>query len=492
MLKAEQRRWCGVSCTMPSPCYLPAVRCFEPCCTCTCLAASYCVIVLVQDLEVPDKLRQKADVLLGAAYVKARQPPPDTWLVKPALHFKAGGGGASGGGKGKKRRSSQAGGRAEESTPVGSMEAAAAAAAASDAAVDSVAEQQGNQQDDQQQHQQQQQQHDGPSAADITPATAKRNAAQADPACLDSAGTAKRSRLSVQQPEPSLQLHGSTPASGPDSLAAATVAAAAAAAAGEEADGNAQCDGNASAAGTNDAAAAAAGSGNDSRSTTKFSVQPGEVVWVQTKSNPPWPALVITSEEATDFSVEVKNPRYAQVRLMFAAAAEDACCLSKPCDIAHSTPYRGVCEQTGLVAAASTACMQLTAQHRCLRKAPAPAQQPTAPVCFKLLSAAQVCLQYFGDYSRARVSASSLLPCTVALQQRLWLPTVLNRKKGFARTVNSYIIGLREFITYCKVRVDWVHSTLPCLVVRYETHQMPQICPGIYTCQDRMLLACAT
>jgi hypothetical protein len=65
----------------------------------------------------------------------------------------------------------------------------------------------------------------------------------------------------------------------------------------------------------------------------------------------------------------------------------------------------------------------------------------------------QVCIQYFGDYSRARVPVSCLIPTKVALQQRLWLKTVLiNRKEAnWVNQVKSYRIGLREFITYCKV-----------------------------------------
>jgi hypothetical protein len=56
--------------------------------------------------------------------------------------------------------------------------------------------------------------------------------------------------------------------------------------------------------------------GSSSSSTVKFSVLPGEVVWVQTKGNPPWPALVITAEEAADFSVDCRQPRVAQVRML--------------------------------------------------------------------------------------------------------------------------------------------------------------------------------
>lgn len=64
-------------------------------------------------------------------------------------------------------------------------------------------------------------------------------------------------------------------------------------------------------------------------------------------------------------------------------------------------------------------------------------------------------IQYFGDYSRSRVPVSCLIPTGVALQQRLWLTTVLTNRKqsNWVNQVKSYRIGLREFITYCKVRV---------------------------------------
>jgi hypothetical protein len=58
------------------------------------------------------------------------------------------------------------------------------------------------------------------------------------------------------------------------------------------------------------------GGGGGSSSAVKFSVLPGEVVWVQTKGNAPWPALVITAEEAVDFSVDVRQQRVAQVRII--------------------------------------------------------------------------------------------------------------------------------------------------------------------------------
>jgi hypothetical protein len=67
-----------------------------------------------------------------------------------------------------------------------------------------------------------------------------------------------------------------------------------------------------------------------------------------------------------------------------------------------------------------------------------------------------VCIQYFGDYSRARVPVSCLIPTKAALQQRLWLKTVLiNRKEAnWVTQVKTYRIGLREFITYCKVHTQ--------------------------------------
>ncbi|WIA30589.1 hypothetical protein OEZ86_000671 [Tetradesmus obliquus] len=85
---------------------------------------------------------------------------------------------------------------------------------------------------------------------------------------------------------------------------------------------------------------------------------------------PPWPALVITSEEATDFSIA-----QGQARLP------------------------------------------------------------------------QVCVQHFGDYTRARVSPASLLPTAVVLEQRLWLD-LLARKPS--RLVSTYRLSLKELITYCK------------------------------------------
>jgi hypothetical protein len=45
-----------------------------------------------------------------------------------------------------------------------------------------------------------------------------------------------------------------------------------------------------------------------------ISVVPGDVVWVLAKGSPPWPALVITSEEATDFSIAHGHTRAPQVR----------------------------------------------------------------------------------------------------------------------------------------------------------------------------------
>lgn len=64
--------------------------------------------------------------------------------------------------------------------------------------------------------------------------------------------------------------------------------------------------------------------------------------------------------------------------------------------------------------------------------------------CFHL----QVCVQHFGDYTRARVSPASLLPTAVVLEQRLWLG-LLARKPS--RLVSTYQLSLKELITYCKV-----------------------------------------
>eukprot|EP00775_Hariotina_reticulata_P004536 gene4536-4788_t len=97
----------------------------------------------------------------------------------------------------------------------------------------------------------------------------------------------------------------------------------------------------------------------------------GEPVWVRSQGNPPWPAIIITTEEADDFSIP-----------------------------------KG------------------------------------------LLRAPQVCVQFFGDYTRARVGPSALIPCKEALEQRLWLPTLVlqNRRK----LMDIYRLSLQELITYCK------------------------------------------
>jgi hypothetical protein len=59
---------------------------------------------------------------------------------------------------------------------------------------------------------------------------------------------------------------------------------------------------------------AAAGDGNSSSgSSVAISVLPGDVVWVSAKASNPWPALVITSEEATDFSIAHRHTRAPQV-----------------------------------------------------------------------------------------------------------------------------------------------------------------------------------
>jgi hypothetical protein len=56
------------------------------------------------------------------------------------------------------------------------------------------------------------------------------------------------------------------------------------------------------------------GSSSSSSSSVLISVLPGDVVWVSTKGCPPWPALVTTSEEATDFSIPHGQTRMPQVR----------------------------------------------------------------------------------------------------------------------------------------------------------------------------------
>jgi hypothetical protein len=59
-------------------------------------------------------------------------------------------------------------------------------------------------------------------------------------------------------------------------------------------------------------------------------------------------------------------------------------------------------------------------------------------------------VQFFGDYTRARVGPSALIPSREALAQRLWLHTLLvhNRRK----LVDTFRLALQEYITYCKVR----------------------------------------
>jgi hypothetical protein len=66
----------------------------------------------------------------------------------------------------------------------------------------------------------------------------------------------------------------------------------------------------------------------------------------------------------------------------------------------------------------------------------------------------QVPVQYFGDYTRMHVPAACVIPTSVALRQRLWLPTVLisSKQPAWLRMVQLYTNGLREFSTYCKVR----------------------------------------
>lgn len=300
-----------------------------------------------QDVELPDKLRCQADVLLGAAHIKAREPPPDTWLVKRLAVLAAGG---SGGAKGKKRVSSCQGGvrstgPAADNTAetAAGIEAAAAAAGPSDGppatgtpgaacgagtSQATAAEEAGEGTEPAAQPQQEQQQSDaGAQFATDAPATASKRKAEAGDEEAECGGgsDAKRCRLGDGQPQRSAQhpvsqpileqdgqqqqgqqlapsqaplLQGST---APGSEAARAGPAAVSPAVAADAGGNTTAIGD------------GAVSGDGSSSTVKFSVQPGEVVWVQTKGNPPWPALVITSEEAIDFSVELKQPRIAQV-----------------------------------------------------------------------------------------------------------------------------------------------------------------------------------
>jgi hypothetical protein len=56
------------------------------------------------------------------------------------------------------------------------------------------------------------------------------------------------------------------------------------------------------------------GSSNVHGSTEVFSVLVGDVVWVERKPNPPWPCLVISHEEASDFSVDFTRTSTPQVR----------------------------------------------------------------------------------------------------------------------------------------------------------------------------------
>jgi hypothetical protein len=74
-------------------------------------------------------------------------------------------------------------------------------------------------------------------------------------------------------------------------------------------------------------ACTAAADGGSTASSVTFSVCVGEVVWVVSKSNPPWPALVVTSEEATDFSIPAGQARIPQVQ----QAREGGVCVCVVC-----------------------------------------------------------------------------------------------------------------------------------------------------------------
>ena len=60
----------------------------------------------------------------------------------------------------------------------------------------------------------------------------------------------------------------------------------------------------------------AEGGSSSNGSTEVFSVLVGDVVWVERKPNPPWPCLVISHEEASDFSVDFTRYNSPQVRAL--------------------------------------------------------------------------------------------------------------------------------------------------------------------------------
>lgn len=85
---------------------------------------------------------------------------------------------------------------------------------------------------------------------------------------------------------------------------------------------------------------AAGGNSNGSSSSCRsveISVELGELVWVQTRGNPAWPAIVISSEEATDFSIPLKMAKQAQVSSRQPRRGYMSCnieCVNQACHLA--------------------------------------------------------------------------------------------------------------------------------------------------------------
>lgn len=285
------------------------------CGSCVWLAAHPDVL---QEHQRPEKLRQKGQALLGAAHIKAHQPPPSTWLVKKPPGAASGGGGS---GRGKKRKSIQAAVKgispaagaagplvAAAGTPEAPSEPAEEAAAAATALCGST------EPPEVAAVMQQQRQHEGALA------TAPQQQEGPD------GGAAKRARLAAPRAEAGTSilkqaLHRQATQQQQQQAVRVTFA--------EDDEARSAVSSPAVSRGNSPAAAATPdadegtpgaedagrdGSGDGSSGSVRFSVRPGEVVWVQVKPNPPWPALVISSEEAADFSVKFNNPRVAQVR----------------------------------------------------------------------------------------------------------------------------------------------------------------------------------
>jgi hypothetical protein len=282
--------------------------------------------VALQDLAKPGRLRAKAQALLGAACIKARQPPPDVWLVKSTARL-AGAGSGGGSGKGKKRKSTHgvsrvsthaAGAAAAAAAAAGTSEAAQAAAATpapANLATLTDAAEAGTEQ--------QQQSGQGPMDAAVpssAPGECSGDLGAEEPAGAGTGSTAKRARLSGLKHDPSASML--KQALHRQAVQQAQLQLQQDSAAVSPADADRSAASSPAVSRESSPAAPAASNGQDASpgaddvtesGTVRFSVRPGEVVWVQVKPNPPWPALVISSEEASDFSVKLTAQRSTQV-----------------------------------------------------------------------------------------------------------------------------------------------------------------------------------